>query len=195
MTISHSYKCIFIHVPKCGGTSINNIIDPSQTKPSCNCRRGQIVNKHDHTSAESIKNTNGQVFDSYYKFAFVRNPYDKLVSEYYWAGKDKILTFEKFIYTLESSVRRGELHYKQQYKFLCDANNKLLIPESNIFKYENYEQNIKTLQDTLKIDKEIKKFNSNKHESYDKYFTPRLYEIVNQLYAKDFEMFGYTMNH
>jgi chondroitin 4-sulfotransferase 11 len=191
MTISEQYNCIFVHIPKCGGTSINNILDPASTKATCACKRGQVMNNHEHASAIVIKNTKSAIFDTFFKFAFVRNPYDKLISEYFWTGMHKTMSFDRFIDSLPVLMNGGNSHYKEQYKFVCDQDNNLLIP--NIYKYEDYENAINTVSDILHITTKITKYNTTKHETYDKYFTPELYKTVNKLYEKDFQMFGYRM--
>ena len=43
-------------------------------------------------------------FDNAFKFTFVRNPYDKLVSVYYYSGYHEFDSFAKFIYNLEEWI-------------------------------------------------------------------------------------------
>jgi len=53
------------------------------------------------------------------------------------------------------------------------------------------EDDIDFLQKELRIDLTIQA-NKTMHESYDEYFTPASYEIVNRLYRDDFRLFGYA---
>ena len=66
--ISHQYKCIFIHIPKTGGTSIENVLSQDKSKGS------------DHRLLHEYSNCSD--FDSYFKFAVVRNTYDRIWSIY-----------------------------------------------------------------------------------------------------------------
>ena len=103
MPLSHKYKCLFIHIPRTGGTSFRQMLNideevgnleylntmglmpvqnnqshlPSHTKP-------RVLHK-EHLCLKHMAQLNlisKEVFDNYYKFAFVRNPWDKVVSEY-----------------------------------------------------------------------------------------------------------------
>ncbi len=74
--LSHLYQCLFIHIPKCGGTTVEKYFyhyaggyDPHKTRRLPVMRHGgltQILN----------------MYPGYFSFTFVRNPYDRLVSYY-----------------------------------------------------------------------------------------------------------------
>ena len=65
--ISHRDKFIFIHIYKSGGTSITETFDTFFTD----------LIKYKHETALEIRDIIGKKkFNSYYKFAIVRNPWD-----------------------------------------------------------------------------------------------------------------------
>jgi hypothetical protein len=65
--ISHEHKFIFVHVPKTGGTSIESLLDLSGAK---------------HNTARQYRNFFPDVWKRYFSFAFVRNPWDRVLSFY-----------------------------------------------------------------------------------------------------------------
>ena len=69
MAIFHQHKCIFIHLPRTGGTTIHNALG------------GGPKNHFPWHKFKSDPEYN-EVWDSYLKFATVRNPFDWLVSLY-----------------------------------------------------------------------------------------------------------------
>jgi len=74
--VSHKYKCIFIHLPKTGGESIFSLFDDSDSE----------IPKH--ANARQIRAYLGEkLWNEYYKFAFVRNPWDQAVSMYFHLRK------------------------------------------------------------------------------------------------------------
>ena len=84
--ISDKLKCIFVEVPKTGSTSIRNIIGHPE-KPHLNiCQIAHEIQK--------------EKFYAYFKFGFVRNPWDRAVSLYERREglqmKSK-MTFDEFI--------------------------------------------------------------------------------------------------
>ena len=85
MPIIDKYKTIFIHIPKTAGTSIEHtLIDYSLN------HRGDLKNWYgkvqgyelDHSTIKFMKQHCNHYNDSYLKFCIVRNPYERLVSEY-----------------------------------------------------------------------------------------------------------------
>nr|WP_321452382.1 sulfotransferase family 2 domain-containing protein [uncultured Carboxylicivirga sp.] len=69
--ISHKYKCIFIHLPKTGGESITSFFDDNDR------------NIAKHANALQIREYVGEkIWNEYFKFTIVRNPYEQAVSMY-----------------------------------------------------------------------------------------------------------------
>ena len=66
--INHQYRCIFIHIPKTGGKSVHRFFG---------------TNWQDHKDiSRYAEELTPETFTSYYKFAVVRNPWNRLVSGY-----------------------------------------------------------------------------------------------------------------
>ena len=63
-------KCIFIHIPKAAGTSVLAALGKTKEKG------------RDHVSWQVYKKASSRKFARYYKFTFVRNPYDRALSAY-----------------------------------------------------------------------------------------------------------------
>lgn len=82
MLISHQHRFIFIHVHKSAGNSISAALEQY-------CE-GTSHELHDagfplHASAALIcKLVGSSIWDSYFKFAIERNPWDKVLSSYYY---------------------------------------------------------------------------------------------------------------
>ncbi|GGA13492.1 sulfotransferase family 2 domain-containing protein [Okeania sp. KiyG1] len=77
MLISHKHKFIFVHVQKTAGQSVTETL--KKNVPDLE----KLVTQHKHGSAITGRDILGvDKWNEYYKFAFVRNPWDRLVSWY-----------------------------------------------------------------------------------------------------------------
>ena len=82
--ISHEHKCIFVHLPKVAGDSIERAL----TNEGWHTPRGKIPYKIQHEPSSSLKEIYAEFWDEYFKFSFVRNPWDLLISTYMWERMD-----------------------------------------------------------------------------------------------------------
>ena len=185
-------KCIFVHIPKTAGISITN---------------GLFQNMGG--SHRTIKNYllyfNNKEFKNYYKFCFVRNPWDRLVSSYIflknggmhegdakWAKKhlSNCKDFEDFVINfLQKKTVLNYIHFKPQFEFICFM-NKILVDK--IYKFENIQSAIDDISNILNIEFEIERKNvSKKRDGYREYYNEVTKKIVSNLYAKDIKKFNY----
>src|SRR5262245_43761076 len=96
MQLSHSHRFIFIHIFKTAGTSIRAVLEPYTEQPQrrwwnrLRRRLGYPVSSLSptlsaHARAVDVRDVLlADVFTTYYKFAFVRNPWDWQVSWYHY---------------------------------------------------------------------------------------------------------------
>jgi hypothetical protein len=172
-----------IHIPKNGGTSIYNALGMEEPGHGG-------IKKYDKNS-----------------FAVVRNPYDRLVSHYFYIKTKnsyyfdehpamKLLansTFEDFVYLCLSSkesilkhvrVKEG-LYLLPQYSYICDEKDNILV--GNILRFENLQRDFNKFWD-LKLPHLNK---SNRKKDWRVYYNDRTLEIINNVYKKDFKIFNY----
>jgi Sulfotransferase domain/Sulfotransferase family len=78
---STSLRYVFIHIPKCAGTSIHRALGALHERLSLPIDEKRY---HKHTKAIDVRRILGPVWDDSFKFSIVRNPWDLMVSSYYW---------------------------------------------------------------------------------------------------------------
>ena len=194
-------KIIFIHIPKTGGTSIEDVITSHIRKkknPSnlYGVRNGKALQ---HLTALEIKNRIDN-YDNFLKFVVVRNPYDRLISEYYWCqvkgvGKRSGQSFDNFLKYTSNIVKSGKFdkniytdHFIPQYKFVYDENSNKIVDK--IFYFENFEEvlkfSAKICESHSKSTHRLKNKNKNKIK-----LNEDQKSIIYETYKKDFELFNY----
>lgn len=180
--ISHKHKCIFVHNNKTGGTSISKFLI-NETKPKCK-----------HCTILDYKKMYGNYFDSYFKFTIVRNPWDRLLSQYFFrVGDDsqrgflcrrKNTSFKEF---LQNPFPIGHV---QQFSSISNKNEDVLV--DFIGKFENLQQDFNTICDKIGFPRQqLPHKNKTKHKHYTEYYDDETKQIVAEKYAKDIEYFGY----
>ncbi|MDC0535723.1 sulfotransferase family protein [Francisellaceae bacterium] len=217
MIISHKKKFIFVHIYKTAGTSIMRQLLPfarpiekfSFYYPS---RYGiSLINRtlglhkygnawingvHKHaTVIEANEYLGDEIFNEYYKFAFVRNPYDWLVSLYFYIRQDKwhnefnkvnAMSFEAFV------LERIKNNMPRQKDFLIGQKYGALIVDY-VGKIETIDSSYQYICDKLGI-KYVKPSNLNqskRQKSYHQYYNDELTLAVQEYFNDDFETFNY----
>ncbi len=206
--ISHEYECIFVHIPKCGGTSIEDVIWPMPRSES-NLWEGLINDYENKYQTGGLQHLKGyqilqevgkDVYKKYYKLSFIRNPWDKAVSQYAYMQKRKDLmdfigmkdgaSFKKY---LELIQKKKHVQWEEQYKFILDDNGELMV--DFLGRFERFKEDVLKVLEKLSIDVDnIPHRMKSKRKSYDSYYDSESMEMLQSIYQVDIEAFGYTFS-
>lgn len=194
-------NCIFIHIPKCGGISIESFFRKNQSL----YMKWDKVNKiwMQHATAEQIKNLYCQNYEDYFSFTFVRNPWCRAVSDYFWMKRNLNLedSFKNYLllkgnfdtqrlrYPHLNKEGRGD-HILPQSDFILNSNGEQIV--DLIGRFETLQQDFDIVCDKIGIPrKQLPHKNKTNHKHYTKYYDDETRQIVAKKYAKDIEYFGY----
>lgn len=175
-------RSIFIHVPKCAGTSIEKTLGGSQYGG--------------HSTAKSIRDKFKDKWDTYYKFGIVRDPLTRFASAYHYLkerrendalqNKNIILSKDINDYIHNYFLKDNVVHLWKQVDFLCE-NDKLLV---DIYPYEELESSWRTV--LMKLNQHYKPLPTmNKSNNYTITYDNTSLKILEEYYKKDFQLLGY----
>ncbi|WP_051333530.1 sulfotransferase family protein [Aliagarivorans marinus] len=144
-------------------------------------------------------------FNQYFKFAFVRNPWDRLYSAYSylkgggWNDDDRawsqqhltdIDDFEQFVLEWLTPERLyAHIHFWPQSDFIYDEKGKLLIDYVGYF--EDINTDFKQIAKQLGIHTDLSHTNKSQRQGYQDVYTPEAIAKVAKLYQQDIQRFGY----
>lgn len=178
---------VFIHIPKCGGTSVERAL-------------GLAVLNHD-TALERFHALGEKRWRERVTFAVVRNPYARLASSYFYLHQpphtemsDLREGFRFWMSRWQMAQREGVLPntLKTQCWWLSDEAGQPLV--DIICQLENIEGDFKPVAEALGREINIRKLKENPLSvDYDDLYTPATRDMVKSLYEEDFERFGYAM--
>ena len=204
--INDNKQCVFIHIPKTGGESISAALGIKHGECRVNfLDQKRIQTKHE-TLTEALLRSYPRSQD-YFKFSFVRNPWDRLVSLWAYYNRRKIapvsgMEFRVFIENLVDATAR----VRQRYYHNLARKNNLLYPQHHFIsdwfgttavdfvgRFENIEEDFATVCDRLSMPRRALPHNNKSvHKHYTDYYDADTQALVGKLYAKDVEAFGYT---
>ena len=162
----------------------------------------QITGFHKHAKAHEIKEKlENDLFDSYFKFSFVRNPFDFLVSLYFYINPPKrhaIHSTAKDMEFKEFVKWHVSVNHPCQVEFIMDPNDgKILI--DYIGRFETLEKDIAIIRKRLNIStgESVKHRNPSVHRlsnDYKVYYDEESRKLVENHYRRDLDLLGYSFN-
>lgn len=187
--ISHKHKYIFIHIPKCGGTSMESFLLSLEgiERPKSLAKLPKEIKKRYHLNSGVKGHAFHKEFDitlrkKYFSFTFVRNPFDRAVSEYRWDLQFKNSTFLDFLQKQEKWQIR---HNHSQCEFIDEDMD-------FIGRFENLQADFDIVCERIGIPQQkLPHKNKTEHKHYSEYYNDETRQIVAQKFAKDIEHFGY----
>jgi hypothetical protein len=202
--ISHKHCCIFIHIPKCGGTSLEQVIWP-EPRQEADLWMGFVDKYHNkyqtgglqHLFARQVLQEVGeQTFRSYFKFSIIRNPWDKAVSQFiYMQQRDDLREFiglkksDSFKIYLEKIKRKTHVQWEKQYRFILNDHGELMV--DFLGRFENIRQDSDYIFSSLNIRANLPHVNATLHKRYSSYYDTETVEMIAEFYAEDIHLFNY----
>ncbi|PKH03427.1 hypothetical protein CXF72_06350 [Psychromonas sp. MB-3u-54] len=230
--ICHDSECIFVHIPKNAGQSIETVFlehngltwdtrAPLLLRKNDNPKLGPERLGHllaaDYTKYKYISE---KLFNQYFKFAVVRNPYSRLVSFYKYLGYSNFCSFSFFILNLldDLYVRRSWF-LRPQADYVYN-NGEILVDK--LIKLEELEVDFDLVRKKVGINERLKHVNKSnpkpKKSKLIKFFkilrdprlildkageldknpvnwNPLVIKKINEIYALDFEVLDYDKIH
>lgn len=200
--ISHPFRCISVHIPKAAGNSVN---------------RAFGIGWQDHKDiARYQAELPAAVFASYFKFAVVRNPWDRLLSDYNYQVRKSRPADSKLHLFDERGARRnfaawteaaltetarypanswgGEVsagihRFSPQLDWISLAGTPAL---DFIARFEHIDADFRVISRAVGLEqKELPKRNPRFHFHYSRYYDDATRDRVGQYYATDIAAFGY----
>ena len=212
MMISHRYRCVFAHVPKCAGTSIKRLLELEPVKPP-----------YWHCYWEEAEHVlGGDTLASYFKFTVVRNPWDRVVSAWRmfldkawckqgrdynlrelvavsidesipyvarYASRDEQVRWERSV----ENIRHHTLPSLHPYYGMADASGAVRIDE--VIDYRALDDGFERVRRRLGLaHARLPRENGTRHDHYSRYFDVETRAIVAAHFAADIHAFGFTFD-
>lgn len=190
------HHCIFVHIPKTAGISVSTAL--------FGCLAGG------HASVSHYQMVfDRKTFNRFFKFTFVRNPWDRLYSAYRflsnggmteqdarWAAEhiSQFVTFDTFVAQwLTEENLRSYPHFIPQVEFLRLPGRSSLLVDF-IGRFESLDVDFRTVCDRIGIPATLGHHNNSGHvreRNYREAYSSAARRRVADLYKDDIEVFGY----
>lgn len=207
MIISHRHRFIFAAVPKTGTHSVRQALREHLGDEDVE-QVGLFVNKrfpwqdlaaiqHGHLALRQVRPYLGEeAFAGYFKFAFVRNPFDRFVSycAFMLRGGEVFQQQprEAMRHFLFAEPPEGHILFQPQAWLLVDEDGKTPLADA-VGRVEDMQGSYDAICARIGIpSRPLDRVNGSKHGDYRQYYDQALIDGVAARYAQDLELFGYS---
>ena len=216
MLVSHTHKFVFIHIYKTAGTSIAKALAPYNVSPGKR-RAARILKRlrapfpetwdtglsvEHKTAIEAREQLGRNVYDEFFSFAFVRNPWDWQVSVYQHILRNRkhalcqtlaeLGSFESYVHWLcdDSASERDD---RCQVDFLRDSNGELMV--NFVGRFESLSIDFQEVCQRIGIECTLPKLNTaERRVDYRAWYNDCTIDLIGAKYAKDIKQFGYQFD-
>jgi hypothetical protein len=208
--LSHKKRFIIIHVYKVAGSSIRKVLHPDS---AISFRQSSLKDKwislskgvkyssdfDGHITALQLKNAlPADIFNAYYKFGFVRNPWDWQVSLYNFGRKDKshyqhdlFCSFKNFEEYLDWRVHND---LKLQKNFLVNEEGELLL--DFVGRFENLQQDFNKICKEVNVPQvNLPLLNKSNNKRYQEFYDSKTIKLVGDAFKEDIEFSNYSYEY
>ncbi len=229
LIISNSRKFLFVHIYKTAGTSITKYFDDFLEWNDIVLGGTDFGEKiqgfyldryklHKHSTAQDIRKIIGkETWDEFFKFAFVRHPYDRTLSTYNyikclinttgirrhlpffkphngsflnWPITKAFLDTKSFSSFIRHEKAKKSMIMKPQADWIFSSSGKKLI--DFIGKFENIDNDFSSILKKIKIPRKVLRHHNKSKIRTDKHIIEKTdLKYLSEIYKKDFYLFNY----
>jgi hypothetical protein len=212
LELSYTHRFIFIHVYRAGGQSVSAALSPYSTVPrrtllarvplARRLAKRQLYSlrgyNHGHIKARELKAAlPPEIFETFFKFTFVRNPWDWHVSIYHYIRQrtdHPHHEFYKSLHTFDTYLdwQINTEGVELQSEFVLSESGDMLV--DFVGRYETLAEDFEAVCDRIGIESALPHVNRSRHADFRDYYTPETRELVEEVYRADIELFGYRFD-
>ena len=176
--ISHEYECIFVHQQKCAGYSIISSFGFEVSDPEW------------HFMNEGALSPEFKTAPAYFKFAVVRNPWDRFISGWKYLASTRERSLRDVLTELPAAGKDFRHLTRPQYVTLYDQTGRLIV--DYLIRFESLQDGFDEVCEIIgKRKRKLPHMNQTARDHYTKYFDDQTRELFLQHFARDVELFGY----
>lgn len=185
-------RCVFVHIPKTAGISLCTAL--------FGCKGGG------HLTARAYRALFGaEAFAAYFKFTFVRNPWDRLVSAYTFLSQGganerdrewgrRVLgpysSFDEFVRNwLDRRNIYTQIHFVPQWEFVVDGQDKACL--DFVGRFERISEDFAYVTEQIGRSCHLPQVNASQRTGYRDYYSAASRKRVEEIYGRDIDQFGY----
>jgi hypothetical protein len=202
--ISPNHKYVFVAVPKTGTHAVRQALRPHMGAGDME-QVGLFVKRqfpiadlakvgHGHISLEQLRKfMDPAKFAEYFKFAFVRNPFDRFISYCSFITRERgafKTDPQKVMRRVLANPPSEHVLFWPQNTFLVDGEGKLLT--DYVGRVETMQQSFEFIASKIGVPAvQLEKVNATERSAYRDYYDQELIDGVAKLYADDLKLFEY----
>lgn len=191
----YNNEIVFLHIPRTCGTQIENTLKKQNFSVTCYGPSTNGFSKQHYTMDKLNTYINNDVF----KFTFVRNPFDRILSSYLIWAINHTPNFDEYI-NMVKNVVENKLYFTKVTINTIDLSHFIPMTEmignntlDFIGKFENFNNDIKQLAKMCpKLFLCERIVIKKRNVDYKKYYNDRNRKIIEKLYEEDLKQFKYT---
>ena len=175
----------FIHINKTGGSSVERALG--------------LPFSH-QTASMRVARLGPEEWNRRYSFTFVRNPWDRIVSQYHYRkGRGRLRRDLAFPDWIRATLVDGDkdlmgwpVMFMGQVERISSPTGELLVDD--VYRFESFAEDFARLCRRVRVDAALPHKKPSSHEHYSEYYDASTAAIVARAFQRDIEFLGYSLD-
>ncbi len=199
MPIYPTYRAAFVHIPKNGGSTVTTAMRRKNLLGQ-RLEKGELVSSGNETITDILDHL-GSEADTYFKFSFVRNPWDRFVSAYHYVRQRRPeltqvnchSSFPAFVdaFNADPLPFLKIRYFRPQWTYLTDDEGEVALDK--IGRFEQFDQDLYDILGKIGMRRSLIRHRKRTvRADYRDYYDAHRQDVIARVYDEDIELFDYS---